>query len=73
MAKEMSYGDQLKNQMIRQMQKARYCPFCGKPVLPFATDDKGYNNDKLEWEMKYETHWKCYAEASRKAQNGTPV
>ena len=46
--------------MAKQLQSIKYCPFCGKPVLLTSTDENGYDNKHLEWEMQYDTHWSCY-------------
>lgn len=72
MAKEVfDHGEYVKQQMIRHMSQIKYCAFCGKPVLPFATDEKGYANRNVEWELQHSAHWDCYTKAMRRKQNGS--
>lgn len=65
MPKEFDYSAYMRETMKRQLEQVRYCPFCGKPVLPYATNEHGYENRYVDWEMKYGTHWDCYTKQSR--------
>ena len=49
-----------KIKFTKQTYQPKYCVFCGKPVLPFETDENGYRNPNIEWEMKHSAHWECY-------------
>lgn len=52
-----------------QLNKPRYCSFCGKPILLSPVDENNKENPNYQWEWQNKAHWKCAQEFYAKKMN----
>lgn len=68
MSKKIKMVKQSNQPFARKQMPVSYCIFCGKPMIMSSTDENGYQNRNLQWEMEHQAHYECYLKEMSKRE-----